>query len=381
MSDSHSSDEKDGDQTPALERADAPSLTLSALLALAIGYTLYFAKPILLPVALALLLTMLLRPVVGRLHKWRIPWGVSAAIVLIAMLALFAGAVATLAQPASDWLESLPEDLRKAEEKLHDIRAPIAEFAEATRRLEEMVQMPADEERVGVSVESTTFVGALVRGTGGVLTTILLTIVFLYFMLASGDMFLRKLVHVLPRFRDKVRAVEIVNRIQADVSNYLVSISLINAVLGVGVGFAMWLVGMPDPALWGILAGLLNFIPYLGSFAGILLATMVAMVTLENIGSILLVPIAYYALTALEGNFVTPMVLGRRLLLNPLIVFFGLIFWGWIWGLPGAFLAVPILAVMKIIFDRVEPMRPLGEFMGGESPPKPKAPQAEAPPG
>jgi predicted PurR-regulated permease PerM len=163
---------------------------------------------------------------------------------------------------------------------------------------------------------------------------------------------------------DKKNAVEIAHAIESQISSYLATIAIINFCLGVAIGVAMALWGMPNPILWGVMGGLLNFIPYLGALIGVSVITLVAFTHFDLPSYGVLVPLTYYLLTAFEGYFVTPILLGRRLILNPVVIFLGFIFWGWLWHIPGMLLAVPILAVFKIFCDHIKPLEPVGEFMG-----------------
>jgi len=193
---------------------------------------------------------------------------------------------------------------------------------------------------------------------------IVVTIILLYFLLASGNLFLQKLVRVLPRFKEKRTAVTIVHQIEKDVSLYLLTVTMTNACLGVAVGAAMYGLGMPNPALWGVMVGCFNFIPYLGDIASTTVLTLVASLTFDQLGRILLVPAVFFALTSLEGMIVTPLVVGNRLSLNPVAIFIWLLLWGWLWGIPGTLLAVPLLAITKIICDNIAPLTSIGEFIG-----------------
>ena len=186
----------------------------------------------------------------------------------------------------------------------------------------------------------------------------------LYFALASGDLFLAKLGHVLPTLSDKKKAVQIAREIENNISQYLFTITVINAGIGVLGGLMFWAFGMPNPALWGALAGLLNFIPTVGSLSTAVIITLVAAATFPSLTHTLLVPGAFLGLTVLVGTFVSPHIMGRRLTLNPVVIFLGLSFWGWLWGVPGALLAVPMLAMFKIFCDHIEPLAPIGEFLG-----------------
>ncbi len=153
-------------------------------------------------------------------------------------------------------------------------------------------------------------------------------------------------------------------QIQKDISLYLLTVTMINAGLGVAVGTAMYGLGMPNPILWGVMAGCFNFIPYLGAIASAIVLTLVASVTFDQLGHILLVPVVFIVLNELEGMIVTPAVVGKRLSLNPVAIFIWLLLWGWLWGIPGTLLAVPLLAVIKIICDNITALAPIGEFLG-----------------
>jgi predicted PurR-regulated permease PerM len=169
---------------------------------------------------------------------------------------------------------------------------------------------------------------------------------------------------VLPRLEEKKLAVEITRRIELDVSAYLLAITLINALFGTTVAIAMFFLGLPNPVLWGVMAGLLHFIPFLGAVVGISIVTLVALVTLESTATILLVPTIYFALNLLEEYVVLPVVIGRRLMLNAVVVLLWLLFWAWLWGVPGALMAVPLLAIAKIVADHFDPLASLAEFIG-----------------
>jgi predicted PurR-regulated permease PerM len=169
---------------------------------------------------------------------------------------------------------------------------------------------------------------------------------------------------VLPRLSDKKKAVQIARETQAQVSTYLLTTTLVNVAFGVIVGFAMYLLGMPNPVLWGVLAGVTNFVPYLGAVACTVILGAVALVHYDSVGQALVVPAVFQILNILEGNVITPMLIGRQLSLSPVVIFTAVLFWGWIWGIPGALLAIPITAVIKIACDHIEGLSALGEFLG-----------------
>jgi predicted PurR-regulated permease PerM len=328
-------------------------------------YTLYFARPFLLPIAVATILNFLLSPVVRGLQRLHVPQPLGAGLVIIALLGVVALGIERLSGPAAEWIRKTPEGVQRVETRVRGLRRPVEQVQEAAEKVEEEVaRLSGDGQTQEVKVQEGTLTGALLSRTQAFLGSAVVVLILLYFLLASGDFFLRKLVRVLPRLEDKRRAVEIARQTELHISTYLSTVTLINVVLGCAVALAMWLVGMPNPALWGVLAGLMNFVPYLGSIVTAGVITIVSILTFEDLGRALVAPVLYFAINFIEGSFVTPTVLGRRLTLNPVVVFVGIVFWGWLWGIPGALLAVPLLAVFKIICDHIEPLSPLGEFLG-----------------
>jgi len=190
-------------------------------------------------------------------------------------------------------------------------------------------------------------------------------VLFLYFLLVSSDSFLRRFVEILPSFGNKRQAVEIAQQIQSDISAYLVTITAMNALVGVATGFVMWSTGAGDPVLWGTVAFMLNFAPILGPVAGMIIFLLVGLLTIDKIWQALLPCALYASIHLIEGEIVTPMLLARRFTLNPLLVILSLVFWFWMWGIPGAILSVPMLAIVKIVCDRIRPLAALGHIIGG----------------
>ncbi|HUP00648.1 MAG TPA: AI-2E family transporter [Gemmatimonadota bacterium] len=344
---------------------DIRSLALTGTFVLLLFYTLYFARSFLLPIILAFLLTFVLAPLVRALKRIRIPETIGAALVLLALLSVVVYGVYQLSGPAADWMDKAPEALGRIEGRVREIERPVQEVRRAAEEVEEQVErISGRDESREVRVEGRSLSGALVGQTRAFLAGSVVMLILLYFLLASGDLFLRKLVRVLPRLRDKKAAIEIARATEHHISTYLATITLINIGLGVVVGIALSLAGMPNPILWGVSAGLLNYIPYLGAIVMLGVLALVSFVTFEDLGRALVGPLVYLAINSLEGYLVTPALLGRRLLLNPVVIFLGLIFWGWMWGISGALLAVPLLATFKIFCDHIEPLSPIGEFLG-----------------
>jgi predicted PurR-regulated permease PerM len=340
------------------------SLALTGIFIILLLYTLKIGSAFFIPVVLALLLSFVFASVIRLLSRFYVPAPLGAAIVLLALLGSLALGIYRLAEPARDWMAKLPETVRQVERKVKNIKQSVQEVSKATKEVDRLTSLDGGEKTQKVEVKRATLGESLLGPTQEFLVGTALVFALLFFLLASGDLFLRKLVSVLPSFHDKKLAVEISHQIEHDVSRYLLAISCINAVFGAAVGGCMYLLGLPNPLLWGVMAGLLHFIPFLGAVVGISVVTMVALVTLDSMETIVLVPAVYLALNLLEEYLVLPWILGRRLLLNPVVVFLWLIFWGWLWGVPGALMAIPLLAILKIICDHIEPLGAIGEFLG-----------------
>ena len=329
-------------------------------------YSVYFAREFLIPVTLAFLLNWLFAPVVRSLTRLRIPASLGAGIVLLAMIGVCGYAGYRLLTPAAAWVEKAPGSFNVVKRKLQDIMRPVEEVKETTKKIEDMAKLGEDTNAAKVEIKKPTLGEIVFSGTQSFLFWGSVTVVLLYFLLASQDLFLLKLVKVLPSLEDKKRAVEIVRQIESDVTMYLATVTLVNFGLGAAIATAMYFLGMPNPILWGVMAAVLNYIPYMGAMAGIIILTVVAILTFDDFTRILLVPSSYIALNFIETYLVTPMVVGRRLELNPVMIFIWLIFWGWVWGAIGAVLAVPMLAILKIVADHFASFAPLAEFLGVE---------------
>ena len=215
-----------------------------------------------------------------------------------------------------------------------------------------------------VEIKGPSFSRQLFGGTAAFLGSATLVIFLTYFLLAAGDLFLQKLVTVLPQFNDKKKAVAIARETEAQISAYLLTSTFVNIGVGVVTALALWLVGMPNAALWGVVAAVLNFVPYIGAVVNMVILALAALLAFENTTQALLVPLVFLAINIIEGNLVTPMILGSRMRLNTVALFIGLIFWFYVWGIPGAIIAVPIMAALKIMCDHIESLAPVGEFLG-----------------
>ncbi|MEO6528182.1 MAG: AI-2E family transporter [Gemmatimonadaceae bacterium] len=360
-----------GAPTPDLERtAEAigshrgRSIEATVLTVLALLYSLYFARDFLIPIVFALLLNFLLSPLIRRLLRWHIPPPLSAAVVVLLLIIGVGEGAYQLTGPAQRWAMTAPQSFARAQDKLRSIIRPVQQVTSNVQRAADAVGAQNDKSpqvvvQSGPSVSSRLF-GTTQRIAAGLLEIFIL----LYFLLAGGDLFLQKLIKVLPHFSDKVKAVEIARATEAAVSAYLSTALLVNVVEGAMVAVVLWLLGMPNVLLWGALVACFEFVPYLGALAAVVVLTVAGLTTYDEVPRALLVPGSFLAINLLQANVVSPMLLGHRLTLNPVAIFIGLAFFFWIWGVPGAFLAVPLLATFKIFCDHIESLAAIGEFLG-----------------
>jgi predicted PurR-regulated permease PerM len=346
------------------ERPPAGSAALIILATLATICALYFGRDFFVPIALSLLFTGLLRPLVRWLEALRIPTAAGATAVLLLLIGVVALGANALADPVRGWIAKAPQTLNDAEARLKRIRRPLQQITSAAERVEGggqgESQKPAPAPtQPGRGIAARLF-GTTTSLVGGIVEVLLLT----FLLLASGDLFLQKLVKVLPLRGDKVTAVRIAGEVEAAVSRYMGATVLINLGQGVVVALAMWQLHMPSPVLWGVLTFFLEFIPYLGAAFMLIALTVAGLGAFDSVGHALLAPGAYLLITTLQNNLVSPVAYGWRLRLNPVAVLVGVLFWWLLWGVPGAFLSVPIIAAVKIMGDHIEGLETVGEFLG-----------------
>ena len=369
---------REPDRRGAMSRLRVRSHATVGLFILACLYTVAFARPFLLPLTVALMLHFLLMPAVRFLKRLRIPEPVAATLVVGALVAGLSASVYALSWPASEWMAKAPESLRRIEDRAQNVLRPIRRM---TQTAEQMERITAIESRQAPEVKvSEPGLGATVfGGMQAFLADALVVFTLLFFLLASGDRLVTKLVHAMPRLQDRKRAADIAREIERQVSAYLYVTTLINVGFGAVVALTMAAMGMPNAALWGVLAAVTSYIPYLGGLLCTLLLGMAAVLAFPDWPRAAMVPAVFAVLDTLKGYVVMPLLTGRRLTLNTPVLFVGLLFWWWVWGIPGALLAVPILSVVKIVCERVEGWRPLAEFLGDA--PAAAGPGGTVPPG
>lgn len=340
-------------------------ISVAALAAIATTYALSVGVDIALPLAMAIVLSLLLRPTTTFLNVHaRLPLPVAALVSLLASFAAIVAMAYALSLAAESWSQRLPESFAILKQKLAFLTEPISATQEALRRVENLDMDVTKPAAAAPAAPGNAIPELILFGTAAAIRQFFTTMLILFFMLASGDRLLRGVIEVLPRFADKRKAVEIAAEVQAGVANYLTTITLMNAAVGFVVAGAMWGVGLPTPLFWGAAAFLLNFIPIIGPLLGVALFFAAGVVALPWPLPALAPAALYLLIHLVEGQAVTPMLVSRRFELNPVLVILSLLFWHALWGMPGAFLAVPLLAILKIFCDRIDGLKNLGHLIG-----------------
>jgi predicted PurR-regulated permease PerM len=329
--------------------------------------TVYFARDFLLPIAVALLLNFFLSPAIRALGRIHVPPPIGAALIVLSFVAVVGFSGYELAGPVQGWVTHAPETVRKAGTRLRTLTKPVGQVTKVAEQVEKATA-PDASPRTEVVVRGPTLAARMFGTTQAIVENAIEIVLLLYFLLASGDLFLEKLIKVLPRVRDQRKAVTIARAIESSISTYLVTIAAINVGEGAVVALAMWMLGMPTPVVWGVMVACLEFIPYVGMVVAVTVLTIAGLTTFPSLPHALAAPAVFVVINALQGNVVSPLIMSKRLTLNPVALFIGLAFWWWVWGILGALLAVPLLSAFKILCDRVESLSAVGEFLGGRDP-------------
>jgi len=344
--------------------SDLDTVLLGGLFLLAMLAACYVASEIVLPIVLAFVLSLVLQPAMRALERVRMPRGVAAMLLILVLFGTLGGLGAALSLPAASWAQKLPTGIPKLQERLSFLSQPIAAFQKFANQAQGITQ--GDEPKaVPVAVQGSGLSDRLLSGTRSFASGLLETVLVLFFLLVSGDTFLRRLVEIMPRFRDKRQAVDISKQIESDVSAYLFTVTIMNLAVGVASGTVMALCGVGDPVLWGAVAFLLNYIPILGPMTGVLVFLLAGLLSIDSPWGAFLPAGLCLLIHLVEGETVTPMLLARRFTINPVLVILSLVFWYWMWGVPGAILSTPMLAITKIVCDRIRPLMAFGHFMEG----------------
>lgn len=343
---------------------------IKILAVLAVLYTLQVARDVMLPITLAIIFALLLGPAVTRLQDYRIPRSLGALALLTLSLGAFAGGLYMLTTPALDWLGKAPEAINIIQDELLSVDSGSNEVDAASRSIDSLAKTlssePSNPQITQVVITEPGWRAEVweISKNFGVYGT--LSIIMLFFLLTSGEALLKRFIHILPSQRDKATVIDVAKHAQEQMSRYLVTITAVNIGLGTVTGLALWALGFPDPALWGVVAAVLRYIPYLGVSITIMLLAIISAVSFDSTEMILAAPLGFALLTSFTGQFVDPFVHGYRFSLNAIVVFLWIFFWGWMWGAPGVLLAVPLLTLFQVICQHVDRLTPIAHMIGNE---------------
>lgn len=338
------------------------SLVMLVLLGL-FGFV-YFTKDLLLPILLGFLIALTLSPLIRTAARVGIPHAVSA-IALVTVTAIgIAVTVYFSASTVSGWVSDSRQMGIELQQKLAGVTEQLEDVRQATEDMADLAGGGDDGPVREIAVQQPTLMSSAMSVAANVGATIAVALVLALFLLSSGDLFYIKLVQSFETMTGKKRALNMVYDIERRVSRYLLTITVINACLGLAVGGVMHLLGLKYAYIWGTAAFLLNFLPYLGGMIGVALSGAYAIISFDSFSYALLVPICYFGLTTFEGNILTPLLVGRRLELNTVSVFLTVVVWGWLWGIAGALVAVPFLVIFKVICENIDSLAVFGNFLG-----------------
>jgi predicted PurR-regulated permease PerM len=347
---------------------------LITLAACAVTALLWVCHVVFVPVALALLFALVLSSAVEALHRRGLPRSVSAVLMLVALLTIIGLTLSAVAGPAQDWFAGLPQTLQTIERKVRPLQKVLSRIELLTSRADALASAnPAAQHNAPPAAPAATppvnAADVLVETRSGIVSTITVIILTL-FLLSGGAPMLARMMAAVATDVHATHALKVIEAIRSELGRYYGTVALINLGLGVATGLTMMLLGLPNPFLWGTMAAVLNFIPYVGSATTLVVLLVVALVVFDSFGQIAAVIASYLALATIEGQVVQPLFVGHRLELNPLLVFLAVWFGGWMWGIAGITIAVPMLVALKVAAEHSARGQPLVEFL---SPGKPKS--------
>jgi predicted PurR-regulated permease PerM len=356
---------------------------LRGLLAIAIIALLKLADDLLIPIAVALLLTFVLAPPVRTLRRYGIPEALGAAIVVFTLLSCTVLMGAALSGPAAAWWERAPTTMAQLMAQVDRLRAalpafgppapppPASQSPRARAQAERAAAAQPDPVKDHLATEGMALTRAVITKVFTFSLSATATVILLYFLLASEHWVLRRSVEAIPRRRSRALLLAGLRCAQREIGRFVASLAFINVGVAVATYGAMWWLGLPNPLLWGVMAGVLNFIPYIGPVIIVALLSLAGMLTFDSAGAMLAPAAMFLLIHAVESNIVSPWFVGRRLSLSPVAVFLSVMFWGWAWGIAGAMMAVPALVGVRSVCKRQRRLKLLCAYLEGDYRPVP----------
>lgn len=331
-------------------------------------FGLYVGREFLTPVLLSFLISLTLSPVVRAFSRFGMPAWLSATVLVTTTTAFILVLGYVTSGPVTTLISQAPQITTRLKEKAQTFQFSMEKAIKATHEIDNATAAVNTENAQTVVIAQP---GILSRAAGNALsiaTTLAITFVLSLFLLASGTLFYEKIVQSVPRLSDKKKLLRVVYSVEREISRYLFTVTVINSCLGIAVGTGLWWLGIPNALVWGVAAAVLNFLPYIGAMMELALVAIISLATFDSLAYALLAPAYVLLCNIMEGQFITPMLVGRRLELNTVAVFVSISFWSWIWGFIGALLAVPLLVVIKVICDHFESLQPVGNFLSAQRP-------------
>lgn len=337
---------------------------LAGILVLLVLYTCAAAAVLIVPLLLALLLSLMLAPAVRLLCRWHLPRALATMLVLVCTVALAGSLLASLVTPVRAWMVQVPTSLARIELALNDLRRPLLAATHASDQIAKFTNIGGDSKPQRVVDAGQSRIAQVLGAAPVALASLIATLLLLFIFLLHGDALLRKLVELAPALHMKKDIVLATRSAQRELSTYMLTIAAINSALGLLTALALWCLGVGDPLLWGGVVAILNFAPFVGPMVAVSILVVVGFVRFETPLAALSVPGVFLVLHLLEGQLVTPLIVGRQLALDPVMVFMALMLCGWLWGVTGLLLAMPLLTCVRIVAERVPAWSALAKILG-----------------
>lgn len=353
------------DEPKSVEIASSGNATKGIFIILAM-YALFFGRDFFMPVVLAFLFALTLTPLVRFASKNGIPAPLSATALVLGSAGLIGFGGYLLSGPVTNLIQDAPQIGYTLTERVQRLSGPYEMLMELSGQIDNVTDSVNDAGVVKVAVQQP---GILSQAAGNMLsigTNAAIVVVLSMFLLASGTMFYEKIVQSFSLMSDKKRALRIVYDVEREVSRYLLTVAIINSALGLVIGLGLWVIGMPTPLLWGVMAAMLNFLPYIGALATIMIVAVISIISFDSLSYAMLAPAFVVFCNVVEGQIVTPLIVGRRLELNAVAIFIAVAFWSWLWGFIGALIAVPLLVIIKVFCDHFDGWQSFGNFLAAQ---------------
>lgn len=346
-------------------RLNVPVFAQSGVFVLLVCYAFYVMRDFFMPLTLAIILNFLLAPISRTLQRrFHVSRFVSATLIIVVMLGAIGYAGYALTGPFFDWLADLPSVVKKIADQIQKIREPVESFSRAAESFGQFGNAQPASPNGNMALGGQSLTQILFTGTESFFTYVIVMSGILFFLLTYGHVFFRSFLKTLPNAEDREATYVIASEVEKKIFSYLFTVTAINVVLGIATSVVLYFQRMPSPILWGVMTAVMNYVPYLGALLGQVFILLVSVATFDDLSSIFWVNFTYFMMTSvIEANFITPLILGKRFVFNPLILVVWLFFWGWLWGILGTLLAVPLLVILQSVCERIEALKPVTEIL------------------